>query len=72
MTEELLDENDVYQVRKQKLVDLRRDGFNFPNQFRREHLAQDLMSQYSGFSKEELAEDQKSNSEFDAFVKASF
>jgi lysyl-tRNA synthetase, class II len=56
MTEEYLDETDVYHVRKQKLVDLRQEGFNFPNQFRRQHLAADLMSNYATLAKEELAE----------------
>lgn len=52
---EEMDESEVYQIRKQKLVDLRQDGFNFPNHFRREHLAADLMKEYSGFDKEALA-----------------
>lgn len=56
MTEEYLDETDVYHVRKQKLVDLRQEGFNFPNQFRRQHLAADLMSNYATLAKEELSE----------------
>lgn len=56
MIEEPLDENEVYQIRKQKLADLRQEGFNFPNQFRRQHLALDLMQQYADFTKEELAE----------------
>lgn len=52
----VLDEGDVIQVRKQKLDELREDGFNFPNQFRREHLADALMKKYSSCSKEEMAE----------------
>ncbi len=55
MIEEQLDESEVYQVRKQKLADLREQGFNFPNQFRREHLALDIAQQYSTATKEELA-----------------
>lgn len=55
MIDEALDERDVYEIRKQKLADLRRDGFNFPNQFRREHLASQLLSQYETASKEILA-----------------
>ncbi|MFY7697951.1 MAG: lysine--tRNA ligase [Legionella sp.] len=55
MIEEQLDENDVYQVRKQKLVELRTQGFNFPNQFKREHLASQLSEQYQQISKDELA-----------------
>src|SRR3990167_8322157 len=60
MTEESidleLDESEVHQIRKQKLVELRQEGFNFPNQFRRQHLAADLLSQYQEESKESLAE----------------
>ncbi len=56
MIEEQLDESEIYQVRKQKLVDLRSKGFNFPNQYRRQHLALDLMNQYAAMTKEELAE----------------
>ncbi len=52
----ILDEGDVLEVRKQKLSELRAGGFNFPNQFRREHLADDLMNQYGTCSKDELAE----------------
>jgi lysyl-tRNA synthetase class 2 len=55
MIEEHLDESEIYQVRKQKLADLRKGGFNFPNQFRRQHLAADLMKQYAEVSKEDLA-----------------
>lgn len=56
MIEEHLDESEIYHIRKQKLADLRHDGFNFPNQFRRQHLAADLMKQYADTSKEVLAE----------------
>lgn len=58
MTEDYLDEGDVYHIRKQKLVALRADGFNFPNQFRREHLAIDLISQYEKMSKDDMAKKQ--------------
>lgn len=54
--EVMMDEKDVYQVRKDKLLALRADGFDFPNQFRREHLAQPLMDQYAAITKETLAE----------------
>ncbi len=59
MTEEhvVLDETEVLHVRQQKLAELREGGFNFPNQFRREHLAEPLMSQYGTRSKEEMAEE---------------
>ena len=57
MTEavEVLDESDVYHVRKQKLADLRSRGFRFPNQFHREHLAAEILAQYADVPKEELA-----------------
>ena len=58
MIEEQLDESEIYQIRKQKLADLRGSGFNFPNQFRREYLAADLMNQYADVAKEELANKQ--------------
>ncbi|STX48033.1 lysyl-tRNA synthetase [Legionella hackeliae] len=56
MTEEHLDESEVYQIRKQKLADLRESGFNFPNKFRRHDLALDLLRKYTEIEKEPLAE----------------
>ncbi|KTD65173.1 lysyl-tRNA synthetase [Legionella santicrucis] len=59
MTEEQvehLDESEVYHIRKQKLSELRTQGFNFPNQFRRENLAQELIKEYDSLDKETLAE----------------
>lgn len=56
MTEEHLDESEVYHIRKQKLAELRTGGFNFPNQFRREDLAAELMKEYAEFEKELLAQ----------------
>ncbi|AUH72336.1 lysine--tRNA ligase [Legionella sainthelensi] len=59
MTEEQvehLDESEVYHIRKQKLAELRTQGFNFPNQFRRENLAQELIKEYDSLDKETLAE----------------
>ncbi len=56
MIEEPLDESEIYQIRKQKLTDLRSNGFNFPNQFRRQYLAADLTNQYAEETKEALAE----------------
>ncbi|CDZ78573.1 Lysine--tRNA ligase, heat inducible [Legionella massiliensis] len=59
MTEEQhLDESEVYQIRKQKLEDLRASGFNFPNHFRRQYLADNLTNQYGETEKEALAEQQ--------------
>jgi len=37
-------------------VDLRSNGFDFPNAFRREHLAADLMNDYAEIDKETLAQ----------------
>lgn len=54
--EQHLDESEVYQIRKQKLADLRSNGFNFPNHFRRQYLAENLTAQYAGTEKEALAE----------------
>lgn len=57
MTDEQLehvDESEVYQIRKQKLADLRTEGFNFPNHFRRAHLAQELLVNYAELDKETL------------------
>jgi lysyl-tRNA synthetase class 2 len=56
MIEEQLDESEVYLIRKQKLAQIRNDGFNFPNTFRREHLAADLIKDYAGIDKEGLVE----------------
>ncbi|RAP36067.1 lysine--tRNA ligase [Legionella quinlivanii] len=56
MTEEHLDESTVYQIRKQKLEGLRGEGFQFPNQFRRQYLAANLLLQYENQDKESLAE----------------
>ena len=55
MTEEYSDESEVYLVRKQKLANLRTEGFNFPNQFRRKYLASNLVNQYDANDKESLA-----------------
>ncbi|TAL61170.1 MAG: lysine--tRNA ligase [Legionella sp.] len=56
MIEEQLDESEVYLIRKQKLVDLRAHGFNFPNEFRREDLALPLVEKYGLIDKETLAQ----------------
>ncbi|KTD25001.1 lysyl-tRNA synthetase, class II [Legionella lansingensis] len=56
MTEEHLDESEVYQIRKQKLADLRKSGFNFPNKFRRHDFAADLLNKYAQLEKDSLAE----------------
>lgn len=56
MTDEHLDESEVYHIRKQKLAELRNSGFNFPNEFRREHLAAELNNEFGKCDKETLAE----------------
>jgi lysyl-tRNA synthetase class 2 len=58
MTEEHLDESEVYHIRKEKLAQLRTQGFSFPNQFRREDLAADLMANHATTEKEVLAQKQ--------------
>lgn len=62
MTEEYqvehLDESEVYHIRKQKLAELRTAGFNFPNEFHREHLAADLIKKYADLEKEVLMQQQ--------------
>lgn len=51
------DESVVYQIRQQKLADLRAQGFAFPNEFRRNALAQDLLNSHGEKNKEMLAEE---------------
>jgi lysyl-tRNA synthetase class 2 len=53
--EQQLDESEVYHIRKQKLAELRSQGFDFPNEFRRQHLAVDLLKEYADSEKEALA-----------------
>ncbi|MGC1183204.1 lysine--tRNA ligase [Legionella sp.] len=55
---EHFDESEVYHIRKQKLAELRTIGFNFPNEFRREHLAADLLKEYGELEKETLSQQQ--------------
>lgn len=50
------DENKLIAQRREKLGGLREQGQAYPNDFRRKHLAKDLVEEYDGFSKEELAE----------------
>jgi len=53
---EHIDESEVYLIRKQKLAELRTKGFSFPNQFRREDLAKELINDYDSLDKETLAQ----------------
>jgi lysyl-tRNA synthetase class 2 len=50
-----LSENEQIAIRKQKLTDLRKQGTAYPNNFYRQHLADDLTKQYGQKTKEELA-----------------
>lgn len=54
MIEEQLDESTIRQIRRQKLTDLRKEGFDFPNSFRPEHAAADLMKEHQAADKESL------------------
>ena len=56
MIEPDVDENVIYQIRKQKLAELRGAGFNFPNQFHRQHISADLLAQYQNLTKGELVD----------------
>ena len=56
MTIEIEDESNVYQIRQQKLLELRAQGFSYPNQFKRHHLAASLMADYDMCDKAQLAE----------------
>lgn len=51
MSEEKI-EKDVYQVRLEKLAQLRKEGFNFPNEFRPTHGAASLIQQYQSLEPE--------------------
>ncbi len=53
-TETGIDDRDVYEIRHQKLADLRAQGFDFPNHFRRSHQAADIMQHYGTMSAEDL------------------
>ncbi|OFZ97355.1 MAG: lysine--tRNA ligase [Betaproteobacteria bacterium RIFCSPLOWO2_02_FULL_62_17] len=48
------DENQIIAERRAKLVELRKAGIAFPNDFRREHLAADLHRDYDAFDNEAL------------------
>jgi len=53
-TGEAVNEAEVIAIRKEKLDKLREQGQAFPNDFRRDSFAEDLLSQYDKLSKEEL------------------
>ena len=48
------DENNLFEVRKEKLKKLRKQGKDYPNSFRRNELAKDLIKEYSDLSKDDL------------------
>lgn len=58
MTEQVQDENKLIAERRSKLDDIRTrcDSNGFPNQFRREHYAQDVQNEFAELDKETLAE----------------
>lgn len=48
------DENNLFEVRKEKLKKLREQGKDYPNSFRRNELAKELIKKYSDLSKDDL------------------
>lgn len=48
------DENNLFEVRKEKLNKLRKEGKDYPNSFRRNELAKELITEYSDLDKEDL------------------
>ena len=48
------DENNLFEVRKEKLKRLREQGKDYPNSFRRNELAKELIKEYSDLSKDDL------------------
>ncbi len=54
--EEVLDENEVIAIRKQKLAELREKNNAYPNHFKRDSFATDIHQQFAALSKEALAE----------------
>ena len=55
-TDQSLDENELFALRKAKLDALRASGQAFPNDFRRSHLADELQVQFEAATKAGLAE----------------
>jgi len=50
------DENKLIAVRREKLADIKKLGNAYPNDFRREHYAENLLAEYGEFDKETLEE----------------
>jgi len=55
-TEQQHDENKLIAKRREKLAEIKQQGNAYPNDFRREHYAEALHTEYDQFSKEELEE----------------
>lgn len=56
MSEETkLDDSEVVSLRRKKLESMRETGFNFPNQFKRHDLTNDIIEKYNEFDKEALS-----------------
>jgi len=51
-----LSENEIIEIRRNKLAELRKTGMAFPNQFRRDSLAGELINNFDTLDKEQLAE----------------
>lgn len=51
-----LSENEIIELRRQKLIELRQQGQAFPNDFRRDSLAGELIANFDTLDKEQLAE----------------
>ena len=51
-----VDDSEILQVRRQKLSNLRENGFNFPNNFKPQNLAANVLEDYADKSKEDLQE----------------
>lgn len=51
---DIVDENEILQVRRQKLAELRTKGFNFPNHLKPKNIAADLIDTYASTPKESL------------------
>jgi len=49
-----IDENELIRQRREKLSQWRSDGAAYPNTFKPEHLAVDLIDQYGALEKEDL------------------
>ena len=50
------DENKLIAVRREKLADIKKLGNAYPNDFKREHYAENLLAEYNQFDKETLEE----------------